>query len=98
MSTPSTKIIPAWTSSVKRAPFSSMSSARPLRPLKIRSGSIPTDSASSAWSRIRLWSPWNGNTYAGRVRLSISFSSSREPWPETWIGASAAVTTVAPIS
>ena len=33
----------------------------------------------------------------GRVTLSISFSSSCQPCPEAWIGASAAVTTWAPI-
>ena len=41
--TPSTKITPAWMSSPKRAPFSSISSGRPLRPWKTFSGSIPTD-------------------------------------------------------
>ena len=46
MSTPSTKIIPARISRPSRAPDSSISSASPLRPLKIRSGSIPTASAS----------------------------------------------------
>jgi len=87
----------ACTSSPKRAPDPSISSARPLRPLKILSGSIPTDSARSAWSLSRLWSPWKGKTFWGLVRLSISFSSSCQPCPEAWIGASAAVTTEAPI-
>ena len=38
-----------------------------------------------------------GITYRGLVRLSISFSSSCQPWPEAWMGASAAVITFAPI-
>jgi len=98
MSTPSTKITPAPMSLPSRAPFAVISSGMPFLVLKIRSAGIPTDSASCACRRSRLWSPWIGITYFGLVRLSISFISSCQPWPEAWIGASLAVITRAPIS
>jgi hypothetical protein len=46
MSTPSTKIMPERSLVPKRAPASSSSSGVPFSPLKIRAGSMPTDSAS----------------------------------------------------
>ena len=76
MSTPSTKIIPAVSRSPQDAPDAVISSGSPFSPWKMFSGGTPTAWASCEWIRTRLKSPWTGITYLGRVRLSISFSSS----------------------
>jgi hypothetical protein len=54
MSTPSTKIMPLWTRSPKRAPRLSISSGRPFSVRKMLSESTPTASASWLCSSIRL--------------------------------------------
>jgi hypothetical protein len=53
-----------------------ISSGSPFSPWNTFSGGTPTAWASCEWIRTRLKSPWTGMTYLGRVRLSISFSSS----------------------
>ena len=47
------------------------------------SGATPTSAATRpCWTSIRN-SPWMGMKWRGRVRLSMSFSSSWLAWPDT---------------
>ena len=54
MSTPSTKIIPAWTGLPRRAPSASISSGVPFSVRKMLLAGMPTACASSPWISIRL--------------------------------------------